>query len=437
MSLVGRKLGGYNVLAEIGSGGMAVVYKAEQPALDRLVAIKELRKEMAADPSLIERFDREAKSVASLAHTNIVHIYDFMTRGNSMFIIMEYVEGIDLYDLLAKVDRLPAEIAAIIALQAARALEHAHYRGVVHRDFKPSNLMLTKQGEVKLMDFGIARDEAYDDLTRPGTAIGTPAYMSPEQIMGERVDFRSDIFSFGIVLYQMLTGQKPFTEDDTHSVMQRIVNEPFVRPRRLFPDIPWRLSRIIQRCLLKDPTRRYASTEELRRALENYVAKKIRINYAGRLVIFMRNRGFLSDNEAKTYVREDDLKSTVSEAIDTGVVSAFRVLARPAFAFNSLLLAIFATWVGWVDFKQLGVERGTLFINAVPWAEVFIDGQRHDTTPFVAPVKLAPGRHTIEFRNIYFRTEIEAVDVKPGETRRLNVTLNRRIPEAELEGTTE
>lgn len=432
MSLVGRKLGGYAVTGEIGSGGMAVVYKAEQPSLDRMVAIKELRKEMASDPSLIERFDREAKSVASLAHTNIVHIYDFMTRGNSMFIVMEFVEGIDLYDLLAKVDRLPAEIAAIIALQAARALEHAHYRGVVHRDFKPSNLMLTKQGEVKLMDFGIARDEAYDDLTRPGTAIGTPAYMSPEQIMGERVDFRSDIFSFGIVLYQMLTGQKPFTEDDTHSVMQRIVNEPFVRPRRLYPDIPWRLSRIIQRCLQKDPSRRYNSTEELRRALENYVAKKIRINYAGRLVIFMRNRGFLSDNEAKTYVREDDLKSTVSQAIDTGSVSGFRVLARPAIAINAVLLAAFATWIGWVDFKQLGVERGQLFINARPWAEVFIDGQRHDTTPFVTPVALPPGRHTIEFRNTYFRTEIEAVEIEPGQTHRLSVTLNRKIPENEL-----
>lgn len=431
MGLVGRKLGGYTVSAEIGSGGMAVVYKAEQPSLDRLVAIKELRKEMAADPSLIERFEREAKSVASLAHTNIVHIYDFMTRGNSMFIVMEFVEGVDLYDLLAKVERLPAEIAAIIALQAARALEHAHYRGVVHRDFKPSNLMLTKQGEVKLMDFGIARDEAYDDLTRPGTAIGTPAYMSPEQIMGERVDFRSDLFSFGIVLYQMLTGQKPFTEDDTHSVMQRIVNENFVRPRRLYPDIPWRLSRIINRCLQKDPAKRYNSTEELRRALENYVARKVRINYAGRLVIFMRNRGLISDNEAKTYVREDDLKSTVSQAIDTGTVSVGRVLIRPALVFNALMLAAFATWVGWVDFRQLGVERGQVFINALPWAEVYVDGVRHDTTPFAEPVLLPPGRHTVEFRNTYYRTEIEAVDVRAGEVHRLNVTLNREIPQDE------
>lgn len=434
MGLVGRKLGGYQVSAEIGSGGMAVVYKAEQSSLERLVAIKELRKEMAADPSLLERFEREAKSVAALAHTNIVHIYDFMTRGNSMFIIMEYVEGIDLYDLLARVDRLPAEIAAIVALQASRALEHAHYRGVVHRDFKPSNLMITKQGEIKLMDFGIARDEAYDDLTRPGTAIGTPAYMSPEQIMGERVDFRSDIFSFGIVLYQMLTGQKPFTEDDTHSVMQRIVNESFVRPRRLFPDIPWRLSRIVNRCLQKDPARRYASTEELRRALENYVAKKVRINYAGRLVIFLRNRGLISDKEAQTYVREDDLRSMESQAVDSGTVSVARTLYRPSVVANVALLGAFLGWMAWIDFSQLGVERGRLYINALPWAEVFIDGKRHDITPFVEPVYLPPGRHTVEFRNTYYRSEFEAVQVRAGETHRMSVTLDRRIPEAELQG---
>jgi serine/threonine protein kinase len=222
MSLVGTKIGNYNIVSEIGSGGMAVVYKAEQQSLGRLVAIKELRRELAKDPSIITRFEREAKSVAALGHQNIVHIYDFVSQRDSMFIVMEFVEGIDLYELMNKVNRLPPDIGAIIALQAARALEYAHYRGVVHRDFKPSNLMVTKLGEVKLMDFGIARDMAFDDLTRPGTALGTPSYMSPEQIMGERVDFRSDIFSFGIVLYQILTGQKPFVDDETRSVMQKI-----------------------------------------------------------------------------------------------------------------------------------------------------------------------------------------------------------------------
>jgi eukaryotic-like serine/threonine-protein kinase len=426
MTIEGKKIGAYNVLDEIGSGGMAVVYKAEQPALGRLVAIKELRKELAADASLITRFEREAKSVAALAHQNIVHIYDFLTRGTSMFIVMEFVEGIDVYELLTKVERLPPEIAAIIALQAARALEYAHYRGVVHRDFKPSNLMITKMGEVKLMDFGIARDEAFDDLTRPGTAIGTPAYMSPEQIMGERVDFRSDIFSFGIVLYQMLTGQKPFVEDDTKSVMQRILNEPYERPRKLYPDIPWKLQRIVKRCLQKEPGKRYKSTELLRRELEQYVASSVRINYNGRLVIYLRNRDVISDSEASTYVRDEELKSLIARSTDTGVLSSGVVVFRPLVAANAFLLALLGGWALVVDAAQLGIEHGFVRVNALPWAEVWVDGQLHDTTPFVRPIALTPGKHELEFRNTYFEAKQEIVDVVPGETHVVHVELSRR-----------
>lgn len=417
----GKKIGNYTVLSEIGSGGMAVVYKAEQPSLGRLVAIKELRKELASDKSIITRFEREAKSVAALAHQNIVHIYDFITRGESMYIIMEYVEGIDLYDLMQKVERLPPDIAAIIALQSSRALEYAHYRGVVHRDFKPSNLMITKQGEIKLMDFGIARDEAFDDLTRPGTALGTPAYMSPEQIMGERVDFRSDIFSFGIVLYQMLTGEKPFADDDTKSVLHRILNEPYRAPRRLYPDVPLRLQRIVKKCLDKRLDRRYQATHALRRDLETYLAKKIRINYAGRLVIFLRNRHMISDSEAKTYVRDDELKSSLEFHTDTGAIDARTVVVRPLITLNAILLLLLGAWAGLVNWQQLGADRGYVRVNALPWAEVYVDGQLYDLTPFAEPISLLPGTHEIEFRNRFFGTKTRKIDVRAGETKRVNV----------------
>ncbi len=426
MASEGKKIGPYTVLTEIGSGGMAVVYKAEQSSLGRLVAIKELRSELASDPSLITRFEREAKCVAALAHQNIVHIYDYITRGTSMFIVMEFVEGIDLYDLLNKVERLNPDIAAIIALQAARALEYAHFRGVVHRDFKPSNLMITKQGEVKLMDFGIARDESFDDLTRPGTALGTPAYMSPEQIMGERVDFRSDIFSFGIVLYQMVTGKKPFVEDDTKSVMQRILTEPYVMPRRLYPDIPWSLQRILKKCLEKKPERRYKSTELLRRDLEAYVAKKVRINYAGRLLIYLNHKDLISEGEAKTYVREEDLRSEGNLATDTGRIDARAAVVRPLLMFNTAILAILFAGSLLIDWLNLGIELGFVRVHAVPWAEVYVDGQLHDVTPFVKPVELSPGKHTVEFKNSYFDPEKRVVEVVAGETKKLTVTLNKR-----------
>lgn len=421
-----KRIGNYTVVSEIGAGGMAVVYKAEQPSLGRLVAIKELRKELAADKSIITRFEREAMSVAALAHQNIVHIYDFVTRGDSMFIVMEYVEGIDLYDLMSRVDRIPPDIAAIVALQAARALQYAHYKGVVHRDFKPSNLMVTKQGEVKLMDFGIARDEAFDDLTRPGTALGTPAYMSPEQIMGEKVDKRSDIFSFGIVLYQMLTGEKPFADDDTKSVLHRILNEPYHRPRRIYPDIPLRLQRIVRKCLNKRPDKRYQDTDHLRRDLETYVAKKVKTNFAGRLVIFLRNRGLVSDSEAKTYVRDEDLKSSLTRAADTGALDARTVAFRPLLTINASLLVLLAGWASFLQWSQIGAERGFVRVNATPWAEVYVDGELHDTTPFAEPIALLPGEHDIELRNRFFGTQKRTLVVRAGETQRLDVEFKKR-----------
>ncbi len=426
MGMEGRKIGPYTVLSELGSGGMAVVYKAEQSSLGRLVAVKELRSELANDRSLITRFEREARCVAGLAHQNIVHIYDFITRASSMYIVMEFVEGIDLYELLNKVERLPPDIAAIVALQAARALEYAHFRGVVHRDFKPSNLMITKQGDVKLMDFGIARDESFDDLTRPGTALGTPSYMSPEQIMGERVDFRSDMFAFGIVLFQMLTGQKPFVEDDTRSVMQRILSDPYTPPRKLFPDIPWGLSRILKRCLEKRPEKRYKSTELLRRDLEAFVARKVRINYNGRLLIYLRHRELITDNEAKTYVREEELRAVRSRAKDTGQIDPRSAVLRPLLGWNATVLLLLAGWAALVGWLQLGTELGFVKVRAHPWAEVYVDGKLHDTTPFLEPIALSPGHYSLEFRNTYFESETRKVDVTAGETQMLSVVLKSR-----------
>lgn len=363
MSLIGKKIGAYAVTGELGAGGMAIVYKAEQPSLERPVAIKELRGEMAKDPSLLARFEREAKYVAALAHQNIVHIYDFVTRAHAMYIVMEYVEGVDLYALMAQVKRIPPDVAALIALQAARALEYAHYRGVVHRDFKPSNVMVTRHGDVKLMDFGIARDNSGDDqLTRPGTSLGTPSYMSPEQILGERVDFRSDIFSFGIVLYQMLTGNKPFNDDDTRSVLNAILHKKYPSARSIYPDIPWRLQRIIARCLQKRPEKRYQHTEQLRRDLEAFVSETVRVNYNGRLVLYLRHCNLISAEDARSYLNEDELKRDSLVSRDRGDVDAQVTVLGPVLQMNAVLLLLMLTWAAWVtwcDFSRHAEFFGT------------------------------------------------------------------------------
>ncbi|MDH5493703.1 MAG: serine/threonine protein kinase, partial [Myxococcales bacterium] len=245
------RIGNCRILGEIGSGGMAVVYKAVQDPLGRIVAIKALKPSIAIDSQFAKRFEREAHFMASLQHENILHVHDYVKDGRSMYIVMEYVEGIDLYDLLDHSPRLPVEVAAIITLQVARALDYAHFRGIIHRDIKPANIMISRHGEVKLMDFGIARDDKLSDLTETGTGLGTPSYMSPEQILGDKLDFRSDIFSVGIVLYQMITGRKPFVEDEARTVMQKIRLDRYTSPRKLNTIVPRQLERILARCMEK------------------------------------------------------------------------------------------------------------------------------------------------------------------------------------------
>jgi len=261
----------YEIIGEIGTGGMATVYKAVQRTLDRPVAIKELKKAYHADEQIVRRFERESRVAASLQHENIVHIYDYWKKP-TYAIVMEYVDGANLADIIEKTGALPVDVGIMIALQVCSALEYAHMRGLVHRDIKPSNIMIKRNGEVKLMDFGIAHTRHLDALTMPGTLIGTPAYMSPEQVLGHQLDVRSDIFSFGIVLYELFTGIKPFTDDDSRPVTAKIVKDDYLRPRRVNSDIPRRLQWIITRCLRKKPHRRHGSMLEVEKRLGKLLA---------------------------------------------------------------------------------------------------------------------------------------------------------------------
>jgi serine/threonine protein kinase len=261
----------YEILGEIGAGGMATVYKAIQKSLDRPVAIKQLKSAYRSDSQIVKRFERESRVAASLQHENIVHIYDYWKRPN-FAIVMEYVDGTDLAEILERTGPLPVDVGVMIAIQVCSALDYAHMRGLVHRDIKPSNIMIKRNGEVKLMDFGIAHTRHLDALTMPGTLIGTPSYMSPEQILGQPLDVRSDVFSFGIVLYEMFTGVKPFTDEETRAVTAKILKDGFRSPRRVNSRIPCALQRIIKKCLKKKPQRRYASMLDVERKLGKRLA---------------------------------------------------------------------------------------------------------------------------------------------------------------------
>ncbi|HKJ24840.1 MAG TPA: serine/threonine-protein kinase, partial [Myxococcota bacterium] len=248
---VGRKVARYEITRELGRGGMGVVYQAEQPSLGRDVVLKALQRGLDDDPREEERFEREARAVAAVHHPNVVAVYDCFRFRGKLFIAQEYVDGADLGSVFARTGPFAPRIGALVALEIVRGLEEIHGRGLVHRDLKPANVMLGRAGEVKIADFGVALDARGPGLTRTGTALGTPAYMSPEQLQGARLDFRSDLFSFGVLVYELVSGQLPWGEPGGESVaLQQRIETRRPRPlRAVAPGTPRGLARTVRRCL--------------------------------------------------------------------------------------------------------------------------------------------------------------------------------------------
>lgn len=266
----GRTLGPYLIEEEIASGASATVYRALHPGLDRKVALKVLHAAFSGDKDFTARFEREARVTALLTHPNIVQIYDCGLYEGLHCLSMEFVDGATLKDEIKASGRLSLHRVVHVAMEVCMALDHAHNKGVIHRDIKPTNILISRDGAVKLADFGIARvlDKSGFTLTRADQMVGTPLFMSPEQVNGDRVEAASDLFSMGTLLYYLATGAFPFTGATLPAIAQAIEKCEFEEPVRRNPSVPEGLNRIIMACLQKKPKQRFASAMELRRALE-------------------------------------------------------------------------------------------------------------------------------------------------------------------------
>ncbi len=265
MSMESQQIGRYEVLATLGRGAMGIVYKAADPVLNRIVAVKTIN--LSLDPDLRNeyeaRFQQEAKAAGSLSHPAIVTIYDLGKTGDLAYIAMEFLDGQELQDLISAAQRLPVKQAISIAAQVAGGLGYAHQHGIVHRDIKPANIMVLKDGVAKITDFGIARMRASEVRTQTGMRLGSPKYMSPEQVLGQRVDHRTDIFSLGVMLYEMLTGKAPFGGNSLEALMYQTVNTVPLPPSRINPDVPEMLDLILAKTLEKQTDNRYQSAADL------------------------------------------------------------------------------------------------------------------------------------------------------------------------------
>jgi serine/threonine protein kinase len=501
----------FKIIQTVASGGTAVLFKAVQTSLDRCVAIKRLHQHLTDDENFTNRFILEAKAAASLDHENIVHVIDFGREDDGYQMVMEYVEGESLSDVLERWRPIKHDLALAIVRQICLGLEHAHAKGIVHRDIKPGNVMLTQFGRIKITDFGLAKlTQANTSQTAANSILGTPLYMSPEQAFGESVDHRSDLFSLGTVLYELLTGKQPFSSENYMGVIQNIINKDIPSVQDFNPEIPDEVEAIAAKSLAKNRENRHQTAREFREAIEEYLGLE-RLNQA------TANLKILLEKSSTTQVLTSSASSRPRKRRNTkGGAAALAVFALVAAAsvaviFKPSLLNRFwspagngnpaaavqqatATEQGAYDFdlseligedqaaadssgpaedpsasskeskptsparsnadiaqaftpsqtpkeeppqdppakpaeekpKPPPVRMGYLKIEALPNAEIYVDGAYKGDTPPAMSLKLRAGEHKVECRHPRYETYTEVLKITNGELSRRNVTLRKR-----------
>jgi serine/threonine-protein kinase len=424
--------GSSRVLKVIASGPLTEVYLAEQQPLARGVAVKALKSSISPSSPFAFTLAREAELLGSLRHENIPRLLDFAQTESAMWMAMELCDGFSLREVIDAAKRIEPGATVAIAFAIARALSHIHDRGIIHCDIRPSNILVSRSGDVMLIDFGSAQAQDLPSSPEPvdgQTVLGNPAYMSPEQILGESIDARSDLFSLGIVLHEMLAGRRPFDDEDQRTAAHRVRHDEAATLAAELR-VPRALSQVVATCLRKLPSDRFGSASELRGALDD-VASSLGATPRRHLIGSMLARARLIDRPAAIVDREP-MDAPSLQPARASILGAARMLvlmlalivvggALIHFAFRTDIEASSAAGGGSLELTP--AHPGYLRILARPWAHVIVDGQHVDTTPFARPIPLAAGVHHVTLRHPNATDERRIVRLAPGERVVLDVTM--------------
>lgn len=406
----------YEIIERIGSGGMAIVYKAKDLLLNRIVTVKVLREQFVADEEFVRRFRREAQSAASLSHTNIVSIYDVGKEGETEYIVMEYIEGQNLKEIIRNYAPLSTEQTLNLGIQIAEAIRHAHEHHIIHRDIKPHNILVTADGRVKVTDFGIARAVSAATMTHTGDIVGSVHYLSPEQAKGVQTNEQSDVYSLGIILYELLTGKVPYDGETPISIALKHLQEEAVPPSKLNPRVNPALENLVLRAIAKSPEQRYATAKDLLQDLHNV--------QAGQPVRKVESQG-IQDLESTRIHRS--LSSGVNSALsaeekakEDGVVAPKKTRKRwPWITAVVILLVLGGVWYGFSNWFNVGtVEVPPLVGKTVADAGVFVKQKNLELDPNV----VEEYSDTVEKGRITQTQPTEKTKVKAGRAIKLWVS---------------